>query len=75
MANAALDQALENIYTSVNGNNEDIDLHIASLKKALGDEKAVTFDTAKMLHKNRQSRKMMQSYFKKRGLTVNFTGA
>lgn len=67
-------QALENIYTSVNGENEDIDTHIAALKTALSAEsqKDITVDPARLVHNNRESRKLMQSYFRKRGVTVNF---
>lgn len=66
------EQALENVYASLTNDNEDIDLHIAALKSALGGEKAVTIDPARLPQNNRQGRKMMQSYFKKRGVIVTF---
>lgn len=66
------EQALENVYTSLTNDNEDIDAHIAALKDALGSEKNVTVDPARLPHNNRQGRKMMQSYFKKRGVIVTF---
>ena len=67
-----LEQALENIYTSLNNNNQDIDLHINALKTALKGEKAVEVDPKRLANSNRQGRKMMESYFRQRGLTVTF---
>lgn len=67
------DQALENIYASLMNDNEDIDTHIGVLKNALGAEKSVIVDPARLPQNNRQGRKMMQSYFKKRGVTVTFS--
>ena len=74
MANAALDQALENIYTSINNDNEDIDAHIIALKSVLAAEgvKDVTVDSTRLHTNNRQGRKLMQSYFRKRGVNVLF---
>ena len=68
-----LQQALEDIYASINNDNEDIDLHIANLKTAIAPEKTVAVDPARLSQNNRQGRKMMQSYFKKRGVTVTFS--
>lgn len=73
MTKPGLDEALENIYASLNNDNEDIDLHIANLKKALAPEKTVTVDPARLAHNNREGRKMMQSYFKRRGVIVTFS--
>ena len=68
-----LDEALENIYTSLNDDNKDIDLHIAALKGALpADKQAVTIDPARLPFNNRQGRKVMQAYFKKYGVSVSF---
>lgn len=73
MTNLTLNQALENIYTSLQNENEDIDTHIAALKAALGpDNKTVEVDTNRLVQNNRQGRKMMESYFKKRGVIVTF---
>ena len=69
----SVDQALENIYTSVNGNNEDLDLHINALKKALDGKNEVTVDQSRLVHGNRESRKRMQAYFRQRGLKVSFS--
>jgi hypothetical protein len=75
MASKALQQALENIYTALNNDNEDIDLHIASLKSAMGanGEKEISVDPNRLPQNNRQGRKMLQSYFKKRGVDVSFS--
>ena len=77
MADLTLTEAMENIYTSIKGNNEDLDLHIARLKSALAREglKEATFDPTRLAQNNRQGRKLMQSYFKKRGVAVEFKAA
>lgn len=69
------EQALENIYTSLHNGNEDIDTHITALKTVLvaNAEKSVTVDASRLPQNNRQGRKMMQSYFKKRGINVEFS--
>lgn len=69
---AAVTEALENIYVSINGNNENLDQYIADLKKALNGEKNVMVDVKRIPVRNRQGRKLMQSYFKKRGILVTF---
>ncbi len=68
------EQALENIYESLNNDNADIDAHIAALKEVLtpDDQKTVAVQADRLPQNNRQGRKMMQSYFKKRGLIVTF---
>lgn len=74
MSAADLKTATEAIYTSLANNNEDIDLHIAALKTALkaeGKTEAV-FEPARLVQNNREGRKMMQAYFKKRGVKVSF---
>lgn len=74
MAALTKEQALENIYTSLMNDNEDIDTHIAALKDALTpeDKKTIVVDPARLPQANRQGRKLMQSYFKKRGVIVTF---
>ena len=73
MSALSVDQALENIYTSLQNNNEAIDDHIAALKAAIAPEKEVTVDATRIPVPNREGRKTMQAYFKKRGVIVNFT--
>ena len=67
-------QAIEAIYTSLRNDNEEIDAHIAALKGAMAREglREATFETAKLVQPNRQGRKLMQSYFKKKGVAVSF---
>lgn len=71
----SLPQALEGLYTSLHNGNEDIDSHISQLKQALPAEAngVVQIDPARLPQNNRQGRKLMQSYFKKRGLIVEFS--
>jgi len=75
MSDLTLSQAIDNIYASLNNDNEEIDLHIAALKAAMAREgvKEAVFETAKLAQSNRQGRKIMQSYFKKRGVSVAFS--
>lgn len=70
---AALDEALEGIYESLKNDNADIDLHIDRLKAALGGPGTVTVDPARLAQNNRQGRKMMQAYFKRRGVNILFS--
>ena len=69
-----LEQATENVYASIKDDNRDLDQHIAALKSALIREgrKEAVFDPARLAQNNRQGRKLMQSYFRKRGVTVSF---
>lgn len=75
MSDLTLDQAIDNIYASIKNNNEDIDLHIAALKAAMARDgvKEAVFKPAKLAQSNRQGRKIMQSYFKKKGVAVSFS--
>ena len=70
-------QAIENIYASLHNNNDEIDAHIAALKAAMVAEghKEAMFDPAKLVQPNRQGRKMMESYFGKRGVKIGFKAA
>lgn len=74
MSDLNLEQAVEAIYQSLAADNEDIDLHIANLKAALAaaGQKEAVFDPSRLAQNNRSGRKMMQSYFKKRGVKVVF---
>jgi hypothetical protein len=75
MTTIPLSQAIENIYASIRNDNEDLDAHIIHLKAAMAAEnvKEAVFVSAKLAHNNRQGRKLMQSYFKKRGVAVTFS--
>lgn len=67
-------EAIDAIYASIKADNEDLDTHIAALKAAMAKEglKEATFETAKLVQPNRQGRKLMQSYFRKKGVAVGF---
>lgn len=69
-----VDQAIEAIYHSIHNDNEDIDNRIKALKAALEGEgkKEAVFKAERLAMNNRQGRKMMQTYFKKRGVAVAF---
>jgi hypothetical protein len=75
MSDLSLTQAIDNIYTSIKANNEELDLHIAALKAAMTKEgaKEAVFEPAKLAQSNRQGRKIMQAYFKKKGVAVAFS--
>jgi hypothetical protein len=68
-------EATDRIYQSLQADNADIDLHIAALKAALAraGQKEALFDPARIAHNNRSGRKLMQAYFRQRGVTVKFS--
>lgn len=72
-----VEQALENIYGSLENNNDNIDSHIVALKTTLAanGQKEAVFQPSRLAQNNRQGRKLMQSYFKKRGVIVTFAEA
>ncbi|MBX3571442.1 MAG: hypothetical protein KF694_03725 [Mesorhizobium sp.] len=74
MSEPTVADATELIYASLQADNEDLDAHIATLKAALAREglKEAAFDPARLAQGNRAGRKLMQSYFRKRGVTVAF---
>ena len=75
MSDLTMSEAIDNIYASIKNNNEELDTHIATLKAAMAREgaKEAVFEPAKLAQSNRQGRKIMQSYFKKKGVAVSFT--
>lgn len=74
MSDITVSEAIDAIYASIKNDNEDLDTHIAALKAAMGREgaKEAVFDQTKLAQPNRQGRKLMQAYFKKKGVTVTF---
>lgn len=74
MTDTTVAAAIEAIYTSLQNDNEELDAHIAVLKGAMAREglKEATFETSKLVQPNRQGRKLMQSYFRKKGVSVGF---
>jgi len=72
----SLNDAIDNIYASLKANNADIDVHIAALKAAMARDgvKEALFDPSRLAQNNRQGRKMMQAYFRQRGVGIGFKG-
>ena len=75
MSDLTLTQAIDNIYESIKNDNEDLDTPSAALKAAMAREgvKQAVFEPSKLVQPNRQGRKIMQSYFRKKGVTVSFS--
>ncbi|MBZ9886216.1 hypothetical protein LB535_28175 [Mesorhizobium sp. CA10] len=75
MSELTLAEATENIYASLRADNAELDTHIAALKAALAREgkKQAVFDPAKLVQNNRAGRKLMQAYFRQRGVSVSFS--
>jgi hypothetical protein len=74
VTDVSVSEAVEAIYASMRNDNEELDTHIAALKAAMAREglKEATFETARLVQPNRQGRKLMQSYFRQKGVTVAF---
>ena len=74
MNEITVSDAIEAIYASLKNDNEELDAHIAALKSAMAREgvKEATFETSRLVQPNRQGRKLMQSYFRKKGVAVAF---
>jgi hypothetical protein len=68
-------EATESIYASLRADNADIDAHIATLKAAMTREgiKQAVFDPTRLAQNNRSGRKLMQAYFRQRGVSVKFS--
>jgi len=71
-----VEEATDGIYASLQADNAELDRHIATLKAALAraGRKEAVFDPARLAQSNRQGRKLMQAYFRQRGVTVTFEG-
>ncbi|TWB53722.1 hypothetical protein FBZ98_104650 [Rhizobium sp. ERR 922] len=74
MTEPTVADVIDRIYESLQADNADIDLHIATLKEALtrAGLKEAVFDPSRLAHGNRSGRKLMQAYFRQRGVTVKF---
>tara|TARA_R110002050_G_scaffold55954_8_gene125970 strand:+ start:22212 stop:22457 length:246 start_codon:yes stop_codon:yes gene_type:complete len=75
VSDLTLPQAIDNIYASIKNNNEDLDSHVAALKAVMKRDgvKEAVFDPGKLAQSNRQGRKIMQSYFRQKGVAVSFS--
>ncbi len=71
---ATVKEALEKVHASLDENNIGLDAAIADLKAAMlvAGEKTVTMVKERLPQNNRQGRKMLQTYFKKRGVAVEY---
>ncbi len=74
MSDPTVVEAIENIYASLQADNADLDARIATLKAALigAGLKEAVFDPSKLAQNNRSGRKLMQAYFRQRGVSVKF---
>jgi hypothetical protein len=65
------------LYSSLHSDNADLDADIATLREALARAglKEAVFDPARLAQGNRSGRKLMQAYFRKRGVTVKFSSS
>ncbi|MER8428638.1 hypothetical protein [Mesorhizobium sp. M1403] len=77
MSEPTVAEATDSIYASLRANNADIDAHIAALKAALTREgiAQAVFDPARLAQNNRSGRKLMQAYFRQRGVSVRFSAS
>lgn len=77
MSDITLSEAIDNIYASIREDNKDLLTHIAALKAAMAREgaKEAIFDPAKLAQNNRQGRKLMQAFFRQKGVKIDFKGA
>lgn len=77
MSELTVADATNRIYESLQADNADIDLHIETLKAALSREglKEAVFDPSRLAQNNRSGRKLMQAYFRQRGVTVKYSAS
>ena len=77
MSELTVADATSRVYQSLEADNQDIDLHIAALKAALKREglKEALLDPARLVQNNRSGRKLLQAYFRQRGVTVRFASS
>ena len=75
MSEPTVAEATDSIYASLQANNADLDEHIATLKAVLTREgmKEAVFDPTRLAQNNRSGRKLMQAYFRQRGVSVTFS--
>lgn len=74
MSDITVSDAIEAIYASLQNDNDELDARIVALKDAMARESVTeaTFETARLAQPNRQGRKFMQSYFRKKGIATGF---
>lgn len=74
MSDLTYEAAIDAVYASIKADNADLDQHIAALKAAMARDgrKEAVFDPTRLAQNNRSGRKLMQAYFRQRGVTVKF---
>jgi hypothetical protein len=74
VADLTVSEAIDAIYASIKDDNRDLDTHIVALKGAMAREgvKEAVFEPGKLAQNNRQGRKLMQAYFRQKGVTIGF---
>ncbi len=77
MSELTVADATNRIYQSLEADNQDIDLHIAELKDALKREglREAVLDPTRLAQNNRSGRKLLQAYFRQRGVKVTFASS
>lgn len=77
MSDITLSEAIDNIYASIKADNKDLLEHMTALKAAMAREgaKEAIFDPTKLAQNNRQGRKLMQAFFRQKGIKIDFKGA
>ena len=77
MSEPTVADATTRIYESLKADNADIDVHIAALKAALtrAGLKEAVFDPSKLAQNNRPGRKLLQAYFRQRGVSVKYSAS
>jgi hypothetical protein len=74
LSDLTLAEATENIYAALREDNKDLDVHIAALKAVMARDglKEAVFEPSKLAQNNRSGRKLMEAYFRKKGVLVAF---
>ncbi|WP_420413975.1 hypothetical protein [Roseibium sp.] len=74
MSELTVAEAINRVYESLQADNEDIDIHIEALKSAMKNEglKEAIIDPTQLVQNNRSGRKLLQAYFRQRGVKVKF---
>ena len=74
VADPTVAEAIDTIYASIKDDNRDLDTHIVALKAAMVREgvKEAVFEPGKLAQNNRSGRKLMQAYFRQKGVTIGF---
>ena len=75
MTDLTVSAAIDAIYASLQADNLDLNQHIAALKAAMAREgvSEAVFDPARIAQNNRQGRKLMQSFFRQKGVKISFS--